>query len=199
MNAVAPASSPPPRRRWPRLLLAVLLLIGLPAGYYFYASWALKSDIARALDETDALDPRWRYEDMEADSKSYPDAENSAQHMIKVRQLMARNPWPSAHKDYGPVFDHLPPPAQLNPQQIALIRECFDNVPEALVEARKLKDMPHGRFAARWDPSGLWILLPNQNTAREVGELLKHDALLKVQFGDPESALESCGAHLYAA
>jgi len=199
MNAVAPASSPPPRRRWPRrLLLAILLLIGLPAGYYFYASWALKSDIARALDETDALDPRWRLDDLEADSKTYPDADNSALQIVNVGRLMGRGQ-PSAHKDYGPIFDHLPPAAQLNPQQIALLRECFDSIPEALVEARKLKDMPHGRFAARRDPSGLWVMFPDHHHARPVCDLLEHEAMLKVQFGDPDAALEACRAQFNVA
>src|SRR4029434_10041912 len=105
MNPAAP-SSPPPRRRWPRrLLLAILLLIGLPAGYYFYASWALKADIACALAETDTLDPRWRLDDLEADGKNYPDADNSGLQIIKVAKLVGRTTLPNSHKDYGPVFD----------------------------------------------------------------------------------------------
>lgn len=195
MNAVAPSSPVPPRRRWlRRLLVALLILVGLPTGYYFYANWSLQSDIAQAIAETDALDPRWRYEDMEADSKTYPDAENSALHILKVKRLIGRGAWPSSQKDYGPIFDQLPATARLNSQQIELLRECFDKIPEGLIEARKLKDMPHGRIPVAWDPSGIWVMLPDHQDVRIIADLLQHDAMWQAEFGDPDAALEICHA-----
>ena len=99
---------------------------------------------------------------------------------IKVAKLVGRTGWPNTQKDYGPVFDHLPPATQFNAQQIDLPRECFEKSPEGLAEARKLKDMPHGRIPNKWDPSGLWLFFPDHHEVRSVCDLLQHDAMLRV-------------------
>ena len=203
-NAPSPQPPAPPRhhRRWLRRLLVFLLaFIGLPAAYYFYTSWSLKAEIARAIAETDALDPRWRFDDIEADRKALRDEDNSALQIVKIVRLLGRGGvrTPIHHMHYGKVFNELPVTAQLNPQQIQMIREIFEKNPEGLAEARKLKDMLHGRFPVTWDPSGLWALLPDHQEVRTICDLLQHDAMLKAQFGDPDAALESCLAHLNAA
>lgn len=191
----------PRRRRWPRRLLVVLLIfLGLPAAYYFFATWSLERDIARALAETDALDPRWRFEDMQKDRASVADEENSALQVIKVVRIAGRNARRLGyHKNHEAVFEKLHTAAQLNPQQMELIREAFDKAPEALIEARKLQDMPNGRFALTWAADGLTFLLPDQQDVRQACDLLMHDAMLRAQQGDPDGALASCGALLNAA
>jgi hypothetical protein len=187
-----------PRRRWlRRLFVTLLILIGLPTAFYFYSSWSLQREIARAIAETDALDPRWRFEDMEADREPVPDAENSALHIINVSRLLGRGKTPSSQKHYAKLFDKLPSTAELNPQQIEMLRSIFEKIPNALAEARKLKDMPRGRFPITRDPSGI-VLLPHHHEVHTISDLLLHDAILKAQFGDMDAAVESCLAHANA-
>jgi hypothetical protein len=193
--------APPRRRRWlRRTFLFLLIVIGSPIAYYFYSSWSLQRDIERAIAETDALDPRWRWEDIEADRKEIAAAENSAGLVVTVNALIGRGRRAASGDpaEYQKVFGNLPPAAELNPQQMALLRETLDKAPEALVEARKLKDLPHGRLPLTRDPSGLWFLLPERQEIRNIFELLHHDALLKAHFGDPDAALDSCIALLNA-
>lgn len=200
--AAKPVVAAPSHRRWRRRLLVLLLiLIGLPAGYYFYTKWSLEADIARAIAETDALDPRWRFDDMEADRKDIADEDNSALQIIKIAQSLrpATPRTPGDHKHYGEAFADLTPTAQLNSQQIQLIRDIFETIPNALTEARKLKNMPRGRFAVTWDPSGFLMILNDHQDIHTIRDLLQHDAMLKAQFGDPDAALESCLAQLNVA
>jgi hypothetical protein len=187
----------PPTRRWPRRLLIILLiLVGLPAAYYFYARWALEADINRAIAETDALDGRWRLQDLEADREVHRDEANSALHVIKVKRMIGAKPIPGSQKDYDAVFKDLPASAQLNVQQLEMIRTPFEQYPDALAEARKLKDMPKGRFPMTLSPDFYATLLPNHQDGREIARLLMCDAMLRGHDGDPDGALESCTAIL---
>jgi hypothetical protein len=194
-SAAMPATTTPPsrKRRWlRRLLIALVIIVGLPAAYYWYAHWSLAHDLDDAIGETDQLDPRWRLRDIEADRKPIADEHNAALHVISVVRLLGRNA-PADHPDYTAVFEkNLTVLAQLNAQQIDILREAYEKMPEAFVEARKLKDMPAGRFPLTFRP--LWIdtLLPNHQDARRVISLLAHDAMWRVQQGDSDAALESC-------
>src|SRR5438128_614359 len=202
ISSTSVGKNPPRRRRWPRRLLVFLLVfIGLPAGYYLYATWSLNADVARAIAETDELDPRWRLEDIEADRKVYPDEDNSALHAIKVIRLIGRtNPRiPRAHKHYDDLFSELSSAIQLNLEQMEILREVFEAVPDALVEARKLKDMPNGRFALTLTADRFGFSSQDQADLSCIGDLLEHDAMLRAQLGDPDAALESALAILNAA
>src|SRR5438034_7073881 len=132
MSNIASTSAdrkPPRKRHWLRRLLVILLIfIGLPAAYYFYARWSLNVEVARAIAETDQLDPHWRFEDMEAGRKVYQDAENSYVQVVKVIRLLGRGGAgsPGGNKHHPQVFGELPPTAELNVQQIEMIREAFE-------------------------------------------------------------------------
>jgi hypothetical protein len=89
-----------------------------------------------------------------------------------------------------------------------MIRKAFGNIPEVLATARKLKDMPNGRFALTRAADGFTYLLPNpqdvpvlpkHHDVRVICDLLRHDAMLLAHQGDPDAALESCMALLNAA
>jgi len=208
MNPVAspPAVTAPPRkRRWLRRVLVILFVfVGLPAGYYFYATWSLNKEIARAISETDGLDPRWRLEDIQADCQAAADQldSNSAWHITRIIKSLSKTavPSPRCHKDYDAIFPQLEPAIQLNLQQLELIREVLDKIPEALVEARKLKDMPNGYFPLQRPFDGAMLFLNLEVSDHSLlYDLLQNDAMLQAQQGNPDAALDSCMALLNAA
>src|SRR5262245_38368197 len=85
-------AAPRTRRRWlRRLLIAIVLVIALPAAYYWYANWSLAHDLDEAIAETDRLDPRWRLRDIEADRKAVRDEDNAALHIISVVRMLGRS------------------------------------------------------------------------------------------------------------
>ena len=183
------------RRRWPRRLIVMLLfVIGLPAAYYFYAAWSLEREISQALAETDAVDPRFRFEDMQKERASFADEENSALQVVKVVRLLGRN----ARRTWVitktmRLFSRSSAPGSAQFPASGVDPRSVREGPEALLEARKLQDMPNGRFAT-WASDGLTFLLPDQQDARQVCDLLKHDAMLRAQQGDPDGAMASCMA-----
>ncbi len=193
----SPVTAPRPRRRRLRWSLVLLLIfIAPPAGYYFYATWSLQSELAEVIAETDRLDPRWRLEDIEADRKTFRDEENAALQVILASRLILNRP--TEHLNHGQVFFDVQAQTQLNSQQIDIIREALQKMPAALIEARKLKDMPGGRFPITFSEN--WISTPlHQTDCHRLFNVLRHDALLRVQQGDPDAALESCRALLNAA
>jgi hypothetical protein len=171
-----------PRRRWPRRLLVLLLLaIGLPAAYYFYA-------------ETDALDPGWRLADIEAARQTYRDEDNGALQAIKARRLMLKKPAPGYDKNYEAVFRDLPAAVELNVQQTALIRNALELYPDAVVEARKLAEFSGGRYSLTCSTDVFSTLIPDHHEGMGIADVLMHDAMLRARGGDPDAALDSCRA-----
>ena len=107
----------------------LLFVIGLPAAYYFYAAWSLEREISQALAETDAVDPRGGSRTCRRTARSFADEENSALQVVKVVRLLGRNAASLGyHKDHEAVFQKLSSPAQLNSQQVELIREAFEGL-----------------------------------------------------------------------
>jgi len=194
----APTGAPrQSRRRWLRWLLVLLLLFfALPIGYYFCARWSLERELAEVIAETDRLDPRWRLEDIEADRKTYRDEENAALQVVRFRKLWTGGS-PASDRRWVRAFDRQSPETQLYPEQIEIIREYFDKYPEALIEARKLKDPGDGRFPIVISPD--WISTDRrQLDARVFFIVLSHDAILRAHQGDLDGALETCRAILGA-
>jgi hypothetical protein len=179
------------------VLLLLLVALALPAAYFFYSRWEHHAAMERAIAETDALDPGWRLADIEAARKTYRDEDNIALQVIKVRGMIGKRRAPGHEKDYEAVFQDLPAPAQLNVQQLMLIRQALEQYPDAVIEARKIKDLPGGRFPLKISPDFISTLLPDHQEARVVADLLEHDAMLRAHGGDPDAALESCAATLH--
>jgi len=199
VSAPPQANSRPRRRRWPKYVLGFLglPLVLLACGYGFLY-WSASRETASAVAETDRLDPRWRLADIDADREVLRDEDNSALQVSKVVAMAARNSrtW---HNDFAVQFDKLEPPYQLNELQLEMLREAQEELQEALAEARKLKDMPKGRFALKWSADWISTNLNEQQKARRIFELLQHDAWLRAQAGDLDGAVESCRACLNAA
>jgi hypothetical protein len=192
------ARAPFRRRRWLRRVLIIgAIAILAPVLIYSYIAYTTRSAWADAEAEAALEDPRWKLLEIEADRRKIPDNENSARHAMATVSL-ARGFHVSSVKEYDRVFDKLPPAVQLNTQQIQLIRGQLAKQPKALVEARKLKDMPYGRFPIVYSDDFICTLIPNQQETRQLADWLSNDAMLLAQDRDFDEAVESCQAILNA-
>src|SRR5262249_42912441 len=83
-----------------------------------------------------------------------------------------------------------------NIQQIKFLEECLAAQDKALAEARKLKDMPYGRFPVIYSPDFIFTAIQSEVDAQHVRELLYWHAVQHVHTKDPDGAMESCRALL---
>jgi hypothetical protein len=181
------------RRPFPQFALTLLLLVVAVAGYYFYRVRGADLALAEALAEADRLDPHWRLNDIEARRAVIPERENAAVQVVAVRKLMPDG-W-GAKTSAGMLFLDLPPAARLNPHQAKALHAELGKVRAALAEARKLKDLPRGRFPITYDR--LFRSVHAESEApKEVVNLLADDVLLWAEDQQPDKALDSCRAIL---
>src|SRR5262249_20774545 len=134
---------PARRRRWPLVVLIVLLVLCLAGAGYVYLSYNAEEELRTAQAETDARDPGWHLGDIEDHGPAVPDGENSALQVMKVKGLIPAQ-WASA-QDFWDLFQDQPAQAQLNEEQIQALRAELQKAAQALDEAHKLAGMPQGR------------------------------------------------------
>ena len=199
-NSPAPVVAPTRRpRRWWRIVLGVFAcLIAATAGLYVYTVVTTRTAWAEAEAEAALDTPRWRLMELDADRPAIPDEENSALHMIATRRKAGGFSVGMA-PNYEAIFEKLTPIAQLNRQQSELIRGELAKIVKPLEEARKLKDMPRGRFPVVYTDDFIGTLLPEHQNARTIAEWLQHDAMLLAHDEEYDKAVESCLALLTAS
>jgi hypothetical protein len=191
-----------PWRRW-RLLLALagtvaVLVVGVVAldGYRYSAA---RAEVADAVAETDRLDPGWRFEDLEAQRRLPPAETNAALQLLKVQSLLPRNWGYDPDEDPAWVADvlrELPPERQVDERQARRLREDLQGQAPSLEQARKLADMPEGRYPVAWAADVLSTPCPWSDATLSTPPLLQLDALLRSEDGDPDAALTSARALL---
>src|ERR1043166_4210995 len=185
-----------PRRRWWRvivLLIGIALCIAL--AMWGYGTISTQRAWAEAEEEAARDLPRWKLLELDADRPEIPDAENSGLFMMALR-AKAGALQVSGSKNYDQIFEKLPATAQLNGQQDKLIREQIKLMAPQIEGARKLKDMPRGRFPVTYSDDGFGTLLPNHQDGRTIADWLKHDAWLLAQDNQIDEAVDSCRAIL---
>jgi hypothetical protein len=208
-ESLAEATGFVPPRRWWRRLVYLGLFIGPGLALFAIGIWYsydVRSDRAlqEAIAEADRLDPGWRLDEIEAKRANVPDAENSALCVLKVRKLMESSQSGESAKALEKAFSlsedisGLPPEAQLSAAQTSELRAILDKMAAALEEARRLKDLPAGRYDVRWSYWAAETLLASQH-AREARQLLQMDTGLKSQDGRADGALDSVLAILNAS
>jgi hypothetical protein len=151
---------PPSRRstflRWVwRLALGVLVAVGLAAlGWW----WQLerqavegRADLDAAHAETEALDPRWRWEQILEDRQPLPAEQDSAAIILRMQQLLAGLP----QEKLSDLSD--PPPNRLrDADTLQRLEALLASREEAVALAATLIDHPHGR--------GEWVADPDSRT-----------------------------------
>src|SRR5262245_35621146 len=143
------------RFRWLRRVLAIGLIVVIVCLTWLYwpylrAVHRLKTVIA----ETDAADPRWRIEHILADRKLIPDAENSALVVLAAEKLIDLQKTPTQTDDAETAFDEAMhrPAHRLNAVALANLNANFSGYEAALLQYRKLVDMPPGYFPFTYKP-----------------------------------------------
>jgi competence protein ComGC len=193
-----PTSAPVRRRRWPKLLAGLLLLLAVPALLYTYLIWSNDRDLQDAVAETERLDPRWRLDQILADRPAITDEDNPAIVAKKVSDLMGTG-FDVGQQNWQ-LFQHNDAVHRLNELQIRALRAAFEKYDEPLKLARTLKDFRGtGRFAIKISPDFLSTNLDPLQRCRGVMNLLQHDAMLRAEDEDMAGAMESCQAALVAA
>jgi hypothetical protein len=97
--------------------------------------------------------------------------------------------------NYFDIFSNLPPNAQLNAQQIELIRTEWPKFAKPIKAARLLKDMPTGRFPTKYSDD--WVgTVGHDKDMWALREWLRHDAYMLAHDREIDRAVESCQAIL---
>jgi hypothetical protein len=181
-------------KRWRKFLLAIGVLSCLLVSLYFYAKISAERHLRAAVARADALDPEWRLEELEVNREVIAKDQNSALCVLAAKSLKPAS-WPSPNFE-NVVQANLEDERQLESQQIAVLRTELAKVFSAVAEARKIADLPQGRYAITWSPDGQGTLMPHIPDVRETADLLGYDVLLQAQEDKPDEALRSCRAIL---
>ncbi|HZY86568.1 MAG TPA: hypothetical protein VFE78_17165 [Gemmataceae bacterium] len=156
---------------------------------------ALEEDLKQALAEADRLDPGWRLEQLAAKRPALPADKNSAIAAQAVRRLLPEK-WPALEL-FG-LSEKVSPEVRLSQAQGDLLRRELDKVKPALAQARRLADLPNGRYSIKWAADLISTPLISAETARRCFHLLELEAYRQIQDGDPDGALSSCRGLLNA-
>jgi len=190
----ADASPPTSRRPWYYLGAFVALLVATPIAYYLVSAWLSERELRNLEADIDASDPGWRWHDIVASVTLPPDEKNSAVQIVKVRTLLKRKalapggPWAAGGKD---PFEK--PNVRLSDEWSAPLLAAFEDFPEETIrEARKLKDMPFGRYGVENNETPFLIRLDHVQDVRIVLALLQHDVARRAFERDFDGAAESC-------
>ncbi|HLJ96094.1 MAG TPA: ABC transporter permease subunit [Gemmataceae bacterium] len=171
------------------LVLPLVLLLAC----YGYLDDAANRDLQEAIALADSLDPHWRLEEIEANRVKIPDDRNSARLVQKLKNVRD-TPWYTEETDR--IIQNQSPELQLEPQETVAIRNLLAAAQPALIEARRLSEMPTGNLPVAWSRDGWSTPLPHVQDARLPVNLLTLDVLLRAQEEDAEGALASCMAIL---
>jgi hypothetical protein len=178
-----------PRTR--RLLASCLIILtpfGLFGAYHAVAWFRETTQLNRVLAETEARDPGWRLQELEARRATVADNENGALRVLAASELLPR-PLPRDRAwDY---VESVPLLVQLNEAQLGRLRAEMQKDALSLAQARKLADLPRGRYPVTWKRTVHDQPPPHLELPRDVTLLLHGDILLRTADGDLDGALAS--------
>lgn len=185
------------RKGWYVLAGFIALVLAAPFLIGWVNTWLRNRALEAIIREIEADDPRWRWRDLIAEIDVLPDDQNSAKQIEKVDALMKKATFDLGPNWRDPKYNN----ARLRPDQIELLHAAFaKHDPQALVEARKLKDMPRGAFPIEDAETPFFkIRLDSAQATRSTFALLQHDAMRRSQEGDHAGAADSCQALLNAS
>jgi hypothetical protein len=159
---------------------------------FYYVLYQADARLQAVISRLDHDDPGWRLDDIEAARSQVPPAENSALVVIAARDLIGGT-WPP--NEFSMAFANLTAQSRLTDEEYARLCNEMNEWDAAVAEARKLADLPRGRYRIVWKrPNVYFTLLPDEQKAREVAQLLRYAALRRAEEGDANGALADCRA-----
>jgi hypothetical protein len=165
-------------RKWLRRIaigLAVLLLLSVLGSWiwYEYSRWQGKKELAVAIAETDAVDPRWRWEQLEEDKPQIADAENSIVVLSQFNDSLAGwNPKDLRMHQGEDLIAAGPANGQLSDEKRSLIKAAIVEHIQSVNVAFSLKNYTRGRSTINLNPNVLDIRLPHTDHAQKAAFLL---------------------------
>jgi hypothetical protein len=196
----------PRRKKWKIAVVLGLVFAGLLVAVYTYTFFAARRDLSKAIAQAEREDPGWQLSDLEARRTAVPDERNGALQAMKARalapaplpgQIQAEEADPTtagaATQTLAEKLEELGPDEPLSSQQAARLRAELARAADALAEARKLADMPEGRYPLTYTPDLVSTVVCAQQP-REAAHLLKLDAFLRIHDGQSDDALFSARA-----
>src|SRR5262245_13733143 len=175
---------------WRRLLLLVgglvVVIVVIGVARWSYDRTRAQSRLDTIVSDLDAHESPWRLEEIEDARPLIPDAANSARVVVLIDKLLPRD-WPTP--EFMERFEEVIPPDLLDPERRKLLADEMKSLAPALVEARKMADMPRGRHKLVYAaiPSG--TPLNDQTGTRRAASLLQYDAWDRALDGDLHGAL----------
>ncbi len=171
------------------LITVVIVLVGLsiPVVLELHARSKARADLEKIIAELDAADPRWRLEDIEADRQQVPAEKNSANTVVAAFGLLPKNWHPEIHDE----LEKIPPPIALRIEQADKLAAELKPLEAALQTARKLKNLPLGRYKLGYSLDWWTTSLSGQNNSHEVAQLLDLDASQFLHRKEMEKAWNS--------
>jgi hypothetical protein len=160
---------------------------------------ALNRQLDDIVESLDSSDPNWRLEEIERTRAKLPEADNSARVVVKAFSLLGGGGFPPKGFDEKLRGVHRAPNVRLDQARGSFLEREMRARATAVVEARRLAGMPHGRHHLRFGRNPLGTNLTEQQNTLSVAGLLRFDAMNRAQKGDVRGALESCRAALNAA
>jgi hypothetical protein len=181
---------------WGAIVGGSLILLLAWFGYL----WYLDRDLKLAIAEADRLDPGWRLAELEAARAEVPDNENAALQVLSAKKVLPAN-WfiPSPGTNSTTLEDDLNrllPNERLDEAQSKELNAELGKAKAALTVARRIADIPQGRYEIVWSPDAIGTLVPHLQDAGEIRRLLGLDAIRMINDGDIEGAIISCRAVL---
>jgi ABC-type transport system involved in multi-copper enzyme maturation permease subunit len=183
------------RIRWLRLagqLLVLLLPTCLLIGVFEYWRYQSHVELARSQAEADRLDPHWRWDEMEARRKPIPPEQNSALVLQSVSKVLPKDYW-SEESRVQEYLQDISPERRLHSRAEKRLRKLITNVKAGLQEARRVANMPEGRFPPSPNQDLLTALM-GWSQGGSLSQLLRDAALLCAQDGDEGEAMMWCRA-----
>lgn len=192
------------KRRFARWLVVTLLsgVLTVVLWNVVAREWSRRAgnrELAAALVATDADDPDWRWEALNAKRPRPPEDKNGAPLVPRIKKL-SHAEWGKelAKEEWKPLLD-VPPNVRFAPRVIARVRGELAASAEAVALARTFTGYPTGHRDIDLKPAVYNTLLPDAQDTRHVADLLRWDVVLAVEDGDTRRAADDLLAMLNAS